>query len=434
MEEYLSKSSNSNGLLQSVLSDLKTPFFISGCKALGLISKYITTPLWRVIEDTDVSISQMNLKYLELLTFLSDVVHNLEEFIQGKLLVFPSVQIKNDKILEKLLEPSVYDDNVILILSVVIPALAKLIQHQYGDHLPGGVHETINKEETISVDKHNKFPERVFSLVDHILSAKPNISTLALEAQVTFSLNKTNDWLSKQNNILQIITESRKEARKERERFKERARVILAKRIEKQEEDFRKKETQERNRVQKLENVTNEMLFYGLWQSPAEVEKELDQIKGNKEKENALKSQLRFRKDVFKQVCARKDVYTFSKLVDGKRVPLSIEELKDNVVHLIGEGFNTPPEQEHFLVGKSIEHKWLNNDEPKWYTGKVISQVYKLNHLILNLIKTFIPKNKIIMYINLYIALMLYKHTISTLYICIFSGAWIPSLVQCCLR
>lgn len=52
--ELLNKTSNSNGLLQSVLHDLETPFFISGCKALGLISKYITTPLWRVIENKDV--------------------------------------------------------------------------------------------------------------------------------------------------------------------------------------------------------------------------------------------------------------------------------------------------------------------------------------------------------------------------------------------
>lgn len=47
MIEYLTKTSCTNGLLQSVLHDLQTPFFVSGCKALALISKFITTPLWQ---------------------------------------------------------------------------------------------------------------------------------------------------------------------------------------------------------------------------------------------------------------------------------------------------------------------------------------------------------------------------------------------------
>ncbi|WAR06009.1 LOW QUALITY PROTEIN: hypothetical protein MAR_021378 [Mya arenaria] len=50
MKEFLDKSPSLNGLLLSVQKDLAEPFFLTGCKALGLISKNITTPLWRVIE------------------------------------------------------------------------------------------------------------------------------------------------------------------------------------------------------------------------------------------------------------------------------------------------------------------------------------------------------------------------------------------------
>lgn len=60
-----------------------------------------------------------------------------------------------------------------------------------------------------------------FSLVDHILSAKPNSSTLALEAQITFSLHKTDEWLNKQETINEIILESRNEAQKEQRLFKQ---------------------------------------------------------------------------------------------------------------------------------------------------------------------------------------------------------------------
>ena len=39
-----------NQLLQAVLRDLKTPHHLIGCRALGLVSKCITGPLWRLLE------------------------------------------------------------------------------------------------------------------------------------------------------------------------------------------------------------------------------------------------------------------------------------------------------------------------------------------------------------------------------------------------
>lgn len=90
------------------------------------------------------------------------------------------------------------------------------------------------------------------------------------------------------------------------------------------------------------------MLFYGLWQNPTQVEQERSEIKSVKEKEEALKSQLRFRRDVFKQVSARKDVYAFSKSINGKRHQIAVDELKDNVVYLIGNSYNTPQRENTF--------------------------------------------------------------------------------------
>ena len=355
-----------NGLLQSVLKDLKTPFFIAGCKALGLISKIITTPLWKVIESKNISISMMSERYLALLTFLNDSVENLEEFIKGELVLYNDIPVKKDQVYKYLVQSSEYDGDVVLILSVIIPALSKLIKRQYGDHLPGGKYEFINPECTASVDKHNKFPERVFSYVDHVLAAKPNIKTLALESQITFSLNKTSEWLSDQDNINEIIKQSRSSVKAERMRFKQREQMILAKRIEKQEEDFQKKIEQERRRIERLEKETADMLFYGLWQNVAQMESELEKINSKKEKEEALKVQLRFRKNVFNQKCEIPNVYVFSKLIEGKRVPLTVNELKDNVASLIENAYQVPPpEQSHMLVGKHIEHRWIENDVSK---------------------------------------------------------------------
>ncbi|WAQ95681.1 hypothetical protein MAR_028371, partial [Mya arenaria] len=279
----------------------------------------------------------MNARYLTLLKYLEDITLNLDNFISG--------------------------------------AFAILIQRQYGDHLPGGKHEELNEIETASVDKHNKFPERVFSYVDHILSSKPNISTLTMESHVTFSLNKTSAWLSKQDNADEIIKQRRREVHNEKKKFKQREESIRAKRLEKQSEQFRKKEELERKRVDKLEKETNDMTFYGLWQGEGQMNEALGKIKIKTEQEEALRVQLRFRKNIFNKKCDEK-VYSFSKLIDNKRVLLSVDELKRNVLTLINKAANFPsPEQTHLLVGKNIDHRFLEEDgREKWYTGRVISQ------------------------------------------------------------
>ncbi|KAL4239504.1 hypothetical protein ACF0H5_000318 [Mactra antiquata] len=276
---------------------------------------------------------------------------------------------------EKLVEPSAVDCHVTVILAVMLPALAALIKRQYSDHLPGGKHSNVSEQDTRSVDKHNKYPERVFSNVDHMLQTRPNVSTLIMESHITFCLNKTGEWLSNQENCDKLIEESRKNVKKEKLKFKQREQVIKAKQIEKQNEEFRKKEEMERRRIEKLEKETGDMTYYGLWQSEQQVNQKLNEIKSKKEQEEALRVQLRFRKNVFKQKCDDK-VYAFSRVVDGKRVQLSVEELKANVLTLITKASDSPsPETPHFLVGKEIEHRFLDDGASKWYTGKVISQV-----------------------------------------------------------
>jgi hypothetical protein len=52
------------------------------------------------------------------------------------------------------------------------------------------------KAETLSVPRHNKFPERVFALLDALTRFRPVASTLCNEAYIMFSLNKTGEWLS----------------------------------------------------------------------------------------------------------------------------------------------------------------------------------------------------------------------------------------------
>jgi len=73
-----------NNLLKSVLFDLKVPLFVAGTKALGLVRRLITVPLWCLIEDKQMHILEMNLVYSKLVDFLEYSTENLSDFMKGK--------------------------------------------------------------------------------------------------------------------------------------------------------------------------------------------------------------------------------------------------------------------------------------------------------------------------------------------------------------
>ena len=52
--------------LQAVLADLRDPVCIAGCRALGLIDKVVTGPLWRKLSESSTSVLEMNSVYTEM--------------------------------------------------------------------------------------------------------------------------------------------------------------------------------------------------------------------------------------------------------------------------------------------------------------------------------------------------------------------------------
>ena len=65
MIEFLTKVwGPQNKLLKSVLDDTNNELYTSGCRALGLIDKFITGPLWKLLESNlhilDMSINSLH--------------------------------------------------------------------------------------------------------------------------------------------------------------------------------------------------------------------------------------------------------------------------------------------------------------------------------------------------------------------------------------
>lgn len=70
----------------------------------GLISKLITSPLWRLIEK-NMHVLDMNSNYHQLLIYLERMSANANDFITGDECPFPSELIEKDKTYYKLIQP-----------------------------------------------------------------------------------------------------------------------------------------------------------------------------------------------------------------------------------------------------------------------------------------------------------------------------------------
>ena len=82
-------------VLYKLLSDLKVPEYLAGCKALGFLSHLIMLPLWSQIENTNVSIYEIAQYYKELDIYLENIDYN--KFIAGQsLLSFVNEDMSSD--------------------------------------------------------------------------------------------------------------------------------------------------------------------------------------------------------------------------------------------------------------------------------------------------------------------------------------------------
>jgi hypothetical protein len=298
MAEFLESYGAENRLLKSILFDLKTKEFIAGTKALGLISNLITCPLWTLLENPNISIINMNSKYLELVLFLDDSSKNIQSFMHGELLPFgQDTYIDKGPIFDALLQSDRYDDTVDTMLQVLLPAPCKLSRRLFQDHLPGGkLHDLSEeiKQKVRAAPKTSCYAESVFGQLDCLLRMKPSTKTLAAESCIMFLNNKTLSWLEQKDSEEQkrLPRMASKSVKKLREKYKSRLQEIEESRRVAMHGKIAKLEQLRREKIRKREQYTSDILHHGLWQSETEVDNMiLSYIKKN-EKVEALKTEI----------------------------------------------------------------------------------------------------------------------------------------------
>ena len=128
-------------------------------------------------------------------------------------------------------------------------------------------------------------------------------------------------------------------------------------------EKIRKREELKQAKIERQEQYTKDILFHGLWQSELEIENMLKSYERKGDKIEALKAQLKFRKDVLQQIPDNKTVFNFSKFEEGKtlRKSLNVDELKENLKKLVKQAVVKDSESDierHILVGKRVKHRF----------------------------------------------------------------------------
>ena len=370
-----------NQLLRAVLADIQVPEYVAGCKALGLINKIITGPLWRVLECKDMTILDMNERYQRLKFCLDEWACDAMVVLSGEAILYDDFPPVEDAIFSSLIASSEYDATAQEILQTLFSALSLLITHFVEDHLPGGKYDNPSiqlTEETKSMPKTNVISERDFAKLDRLLREKPNATTLCLEGMILFANNKTSAWLDsktqdEKQDLLKkarsLSPEFKQLYRLQKQRLlKERCKILQAKQL--QLEQMRQKNLREK------ETLTENILIYGLWQSKEQVNEQLRKLKTKKEKIKALKVQLDFRKKVLEQTHYDKEIFFITK--QSKQLP--VEVICENLCKLFSSSqvVNARAVATNYqsLVGREIYHKWKDEDgEDRWYKGKVLSLV-----------------------------------------------------------
>ena len=271
-----------NRLLRAVLADIQVPEFLAGCKALGLINKIVTGPLWRVIESKDISILDMNVRYRHLLECFEKWSNDASEVVSGVAVLFSDFRPTPDAIFNSLTTPCEIDSTVQEILQVVFSALTVLAARLLEDHLPGGELDSPSQQlfsESKSVPNSNTVSERDFAKLDRLLREKPNATTLALEGLILFSNNKTAAWLQakSENDRKELFRKVRKLAPEFRDLYKERRQKLLEDRARVLRDKQLALQQLQEKKFHEKEKLTEEVMVYGLWQDEYQVQNALTQ-------------------------------------------------------------------------------------------------------------------------------------------------------------
>ncbi len=181
-----------NGLLKSIKFDIYQTVYIAGIKALAIIDKIITGPLWIIIEALQCQ--------LEVNTHLHQLQLSLGSFMKdGKDLIEGNPIFHEDTIVKDNVYHIVFGDtNDTDLHSLTITALELLSAHllivferQSKDQLPGGKYWDLKDTEQFNnVPPNNTDSEQDMGILDVLVRTKPSATIDTISTMTVWARNK----------------------------------------------------------------------------------------------------------------------------------------------------------------------------------------------------------------------------------------------------
>ena len=145
---------------------------MQGCCALGIISKCVTAPLWRILE-SNISTSEVSKEYQRLQFLLLQWSSDASPLLAGCGL---SETGEDDEVCSELLKNDESDSVVTELLQLLCKSFQLAGERLLGDHLQGGMYDVSSSEakrldhDTVAVPKTSARSERDFAFLDRLVN------------------------------------------------------------------------------------------------------------------------------------------------------------------------------------------------------------------------------------------------------------------------
>ena len=353
IQDFLNQWLSPNDLLKSIMFDVNEKLTKAGVRALGIIDKVVTGPMWRLFEK-DGSILSLNPYLHRTMQKFQEWGSNAAPLLEGEQL-FYDIDIHKDEVYEALFaetgDPEL-DSLTQMALEIVINAMLIILDRQAKDQLPDGKYFEPSPElsrQAAAVPKTNTISERDFGSLDLLVRMKPGASAVCLESIVLWSNNKTAAWLDSlgEEERAEALDLARRRAPELKERFQVRKRLIKEQKLRLLKEKQTKKQTKDENqRINKI-NLTNEITeMGGLWSDVDTLGTNIAN-RSSDDLKKAVYTQIKFHKDVLNSRGPR-ELFQKSKL----KHTYTTDELVSNLQQIIEMNSVKNPHQQHSLVLK----------------------------------------------------------------------------------
>ena len=162
---------------------------------LGLINKFVTGPLWRLLESA-INILDINKRYKKMSSLFFDLSVDAKEFMLGNIIFFENVEISEDDVHDSLiLSSNILDESTKQCLEVIFGSLCIVTRRMLDDHLEdvkysNPSHQLMKK--TAGVSTTSTIVERNFGMLDRFI--KKTKRNITYESIIMSRTNKTPEW------------------------------------------------------------------------------------------------------------------------------------------------------------------------------------------------------------------------------------------------